>query len=66
MLGAAQWALSLATRHGSYAGTLFLDVEPNDAYSIEAPDLYALTTLLRHLTSKSRSRLATWARPRAG
>lgn len=51
MRGATQWALSLATRHESYAGTPFLDVEPNDAYSIEAPDLYALTTLLWHLTS---------------
>ena len=32
-------------RTGSYAGTLFLDARPNDPYSIEASDLYAVTTL---------------------
>jgi hypothetical protein len=32
-------------RDGGYAGTLFLDASPNDPLSIEASDLYAVTTL---------------------
>lgn len=32
-------------RDGSYAGTMFLDAQPNDPYSIESADLYAVTTL---------------------
>ncbi|GAB3785453.1 DUF6308 family protein [Nocardioides ungokensis] len=32
-------------RNGSYAGTLFLDAQPNDPNAVEASDLYAVTTL---------------------
>ena len=37
---------------GRYAGTLFLDVEPNDPNAVEASDLYALTTLSISLDSR--------------
>lgn len=39
-------------RSGSYAGTLFLDVRPNDPCSIEAADLYAVTTLSMKLDAR--------------
>jgi hypothetical protein len=39
-------------RDGSYAGTLFLDVEPNDPFGIEPSDLYAVTTLSMKLDAR--------------
>lgn len=39
-------------RAGSYAGTLFLDVEPNDPDNVEAADLYAVTTLSMTLDAR--------------
>lgn len=37
---------------GAYAGTLFLDVEPNEPHSVEASDLYAVTTLSMKLHAR--------------
>lgn len=39
-------------RDSPYAGTLFLDVLPNDPFRVEAADLYALTTLSMELDAR--------------
>ena len=39
-------------RETSYAGTLFLDSEPNDSFQIAAADLYAVTTLSMTLDAR--------------
>lgn len=39
-------------RTGSYAGTLFMDAQPNDPLAIEASDLYAVTTLSMNLDAR--------------
>jgi hypothetical protein len=39
-------------RAGAYAGTLFLDAQPNNPHSIEAADLYAVTTLSMKLDAR--------------
>ena len=44
--------LAYYDRNGSYAGTMFLDAQPNDQVSIEAADLYAVTTLSMKLDAR--------------
>ena len=39
-------------RTGAYAGTLFMDAQPNDPLTIEASDLYAVTTLSMNLDAR--------------
>lgn len=39
-------------RGSSYAGTMFLDAQPNDPFSIQAADLYAVTTLSIRLDAR--------------
>lgn len=50
--GAVDAVARYYTPEGSYAGTLFLDVEPNDPFNVEAADLYAVTTLSMKLDAR--------------
>jgi hypothetical protein len=52
-------------RAGSYSGTLFLDVEPNDPDNVEAADLYAVTTLSITLDARHGRLLLDEGGPRA-
>lgn len=53
-------------RSGSYAGTLFTDAAPNVPDSIEAADLYAVTTLSMVLDARHGRLLLDEGRIRAG
>lgn len=44
--------VSYYDRGGPFAGTLFLDAQPNEPFSVEAADLYAVTTLSIELDSR--------------
>lgn len=53
-------------RNGSYAGTLFIDAEPNDSFDIGAADLYAVTTLSMDLNARQGRLLLDVGDVRAG